>query len=202
MNRAIGGRMSPSLAISILALVIAISGRAGALPGHGVVRKGDIAKGAVTANAIAPGAVRKAALHKGAVSTDKLATGAVTGDKIADKAVAGIDLAPDAVTTDKIAPGAVTGDTLGQLVVHTASIPDPDVSPGPGDNNWTISTAATPTCGSGEKLLGGGVGIISSSNNQIAVTRSEPLFTTGWLGQITSNTGGGAGIEAVVLCLQ
>src|SRR4051794_12588451 len=93
MDRVKRNRMSPSLAISVLALVIAISGRAGALPGHGVVRKGDIAKGAVTASAIAPGAVKIVALHKGAVTTDKLAPAAVTTQKIADKAVAGVDLA-------------------------------------------------------------------------------------------------------------
>jgi hypothetical protein len=62
MKRLVQRRPSPSLLLSIAAVLIALGGQAGALPGKKSVKKGDIAKGAVTSRAIASGAVGARAL--------------------------------------------------------------------------------------------------------------------------------------------
>jgi len=72
-------RRRPTLAtmIALVALVIALSTNADALPGRGTVETNDIQNGAVTTPK----------LHTGAVSTPKLRNGAVTAAKIGDGAV-------------------------------------------------------------------------------------------------------------------
>src|SRR5690349_284086 len=78
MSRFRGGRISPSLVISLLALFVALGGTAWAVSG-----------GRVGANQIKANAVTTKKLKKGAVTTDKLAAGAVTGEKIANGTITG-----------------------------------------------------------------------------------------------------------------
>src|SRR6478672_5633396 len=92
-------RPSPGTVLGALALIVAIAGNTGAFAGttHIVVRKGDIAKGAVTANALAKGAVHAKALAKGAITAKALKPGAVGAAA----------LGSDAVTAAALAPGSV-----------------------------------------------------------------------------------------------
>lgn len=83
--------------VGYVAVFIALSGTAIALPGKKSVKSDDLATGAVRSKAIKAGAVKNA----------KLATGAVTSLKIADANVVSADLANSAVTEGKIADGAV-----------------------------------------------------------------------------------------------
>jgi hypothetical protein len=48
MNRLASKRPSPALVLSVIAVLIALGGQAGALPGKHSVGRGDLAKGAVT----------------------------------------------------------------------------------------------------------------------------------------------------------
>jgi len=180
-------RPTPAFVVSMIALVFSISGFAAALPGKGTVKRDDLAKNAVTARSIAPGAVGSRAL----------AGSAVTSEKIAPKAVTGVLLAPGAVTSDKIAPGAVTGGALGEVVLHSAPIPDPDTTV---DFNWTPAAAVFPKCTGSEQMISGGVGV-DNSNGKAMVYSSKPS-TNAWYGQITSDSGGTAQANAYVLCLK
>jgi hypothetical protein len=84
-------RPSAGVVLGMLALIVAVAGNSGAFAGTKViVRKGQIAKGAVTAKSLAQGAVHPAAISKGAVGVAALRPGSVGSGT----------LAPDAVIVD------------------------------------------------------------------------------------------------------
>jgi hypothetical protein len=186
-------RPSPGLVLGTLALIVALAGNANAFSSTRViVRKGDIAKGAVTAKALAPGAVHAKALAKGAVSAKALKAGAVSAGA----------LAPDAVTNEAIAPGSIYGGALGAVTVHSAPIVDADAVP---FNEWTFSPPVTALCGAGERVLSGGVVFTTEGNREVGVVTSTPFVnggSNGWVGAITSNSGGTAKAEVQALCLK
>jgi hypothetical protein len=187
-------RPSPGTVLGTIALVVAVAGNANAFSaGRVIVRKGDIAKGAVTAKALAPGAVHAKALAKGAVSAKALKKGAVTAAA----------LGPDAVTAPALAPGSVYGGALGAVTVHSAAIADVDSTPHNGE--WTASSTAIAACASGERPLSGGVILTNPGNNQVGIIQSSPVTsadTQGWAGRIASDSGGTAVAEVQVLCLK
>jgi hypothetical protein len=80
-------RPSASLVVSFVALVIAISGTAVALPGKNKVETNDIEKRAVTANKLATGAVATKKLQDQAVTSAKVAPGSLTGENLADDSI-------------------------------------------------------------------------------------------------------------------
>jgi hypothetical protein len=184
---------APGTVLGTLALVVALAGNADALTNHTVVRKGDIAKGAVTANALAKGAVHAKALAKGAVGAKALGKGAVGAAA----------LAPDAVTASAIAPGSVYGGALGPVTIHSASMADVDAAPENG--TWTASESATALCSAGEHLLTGGIVFTNPGNREAGVLESLPFSTSsanGIVGRITSNSGGTAAAEVQAICLK
>jgi hypothetical protein len=199
--------------MGFLALIVALVGTANAGQNHVIVRKGDIAKGAVTANALAKGAVKtralaanavtSKALRNGAVSADDLSAASVTPRAIAVGAVGSSALAPNTVTSSALAPGSVYGGALATVSVHRTPIQDLDEAP---DNaTWTSSSDENATCAPGERLLTGGVDMTNPGNREVAVLESYPFgdeTTSGWIGQITSNSGGNATSEVVAICLK
>jgi hypothetical protein len=194
MKKLSSRRPSPGVVLGTLALIVALAGNANAFGGEKViVRKGEIAKGAVTAKTLAPGAVHAKALAKGAVTAKALKGGAVTAAA----------LGPDAVTSGAIAPGSVYGGALGAVTLHSATIVDADADPHNGE--WTSSSPAAAMCGAGERLLSGGVVVTNPGNNQVAVIASQPFINgaqNGFVGRITSDSGGSAVAEAQALCLK
>jgi hypothetical protein len=187
-------RPSPALVVACLALAVAVVGEASAAPKTTViVRKGQIAKGAVTAKALANGAVHPKAL----------AGGAVTAVAIKAGAVGSAALGPDSVTSGALAPGSVYGGTLGEVTLHSAAIADADTVPHNGE--WTASQPAIAMCGSGERLLSGGVVFTEPANNQVAIITSQAFINggaNGYVGRITSDSGGLAKAEVQALCLK
>lgn len=195
----------PSLGtvLGFTALVVAVVGTANATPSRTIVRKGDIAKGAVTAKALAAGAVHARALAKGAVTATALADGAVTARAIKPGAVTVNALEPNAVTASAIAPGSVYGAALGAVNVHSASIADADTVPHNGD--WTASNTVKAECATGERLLTGGIAFANSGNREVGVLASLPFSnatSAGYVGQITSDSGGTAAAEVQAICLK
>jgi hypothetical protein len=186
-------RPSPAVVLAGLALVVAVVGTASAAPKTTViVRKGEIAKGAVTAKTLADGAVHPKALAGGAVGAAAIKPGAVGSSA----------LAPDSVSAPAIAPGAVGGGTMGEVTLHSAAITDADVD---ALGEWTTSTPVTVLCGSGERVLSGGVVFTSVANREIGIVTSQPFVnggSNGWVGAITTNTGGLAKAEVQALCLK
>jgi hypothetical protein len=187
-------RPSAGLVLGALALIVAVAGNSGAFAGTKViVRKGQIAKGAVTAKTLAHGAVHPAALSRGAVGLAALRPGSV------DSSV----LAPDAVTSGQLAPGSVYGGALGEVTLHSVPIVDADSAADV--SNWTPSPAVTAGCGPGERVLSGGVVITNVGNGRVGIVTSQPLMNgpqTGWVGGITTDTGGVAKGEVQALCLK
>src|SRR5688572_29591022 len=80
-------RPSASLVVSFIALVIAISGTAVALPGKNKVETNDLEKKAVTAKKIASKAVTTKKLKNLAVTSAKLAENSVDGTKVVDNSI-------------------------------------------------------------------------------------------------------------------
>jgi hypothetical protein len=187
-------RPSPGTILGTIALVVAVAGNANAFSSTRViVRRGDIGKGAVTAKTLASGAVHPRALAKGAVTARALKTGAV-GTKA---------LGADAVTSAALAPGSVYGGALGVVTVHSAVIADADLVPS--NIEWTTSAPSTALCGSGERLLSGGVVVTNPGNHEVGIITSQPFINgaeNGWVGRITSNSGGTVVAEVQALCLK
>jgi hypothetical protein len=90
--------------LGLAALIVSLSSGADAEARHVLVRRGDIAPGAVTAKSLARGAVHAKALAKSAVHTKALAKEAVRARALAKGVVGASAIAPDAVTAAAIAP--------------------------------------------------------------------------------------------------
>jgi hypothetical protein len=206
-------RPAPGTVLGLLALIVALVGTANAGSTHVIVRKGDIAKGAVTASALAKGAVHAKALSKGAVTAKALKQGAVGAEAIAADsvgaaairkgAVTANALGANAVTSTALAPGSVYGGALGPVSVHTAPIADLDVPPE--ISTWTTSNSETASCATGERLLTGGVIFTNPGNRRVGIVRSLPFSSgeaSGVSGQITSDSGGTATAEVQAICLK
>lgn len=202
-----------ALIVAIAALVVALIGVAGAASTRVIVRKGDIAPGAVTPKALAKGAVHARAIAAEAVhgraiaaetiqSTD-LASGSVNRRALKKEAVTTVALAPDAVTATQLAPGSVYGGALGTETLVTKPIADLDaVAANP---EWTGSNAETALCGEGEKLLGTGFAFTNPGNREVGWLQALPIVSgqaQGVTGRITSNSGGTATAEVAAVCLK
>jgi hypothetical protein len=88
------------------------------------------------------------------------------------------------------------------VTVHGTPIADHDAVPS--NPEWTLSETAVASCGAGERVLSGGVVFTNPGNREVGIASSVPFNgqTTGWVGQITSNSGGTAAAEVQVLCLK
>lgn len=210
-------RPSLGTVLGFTALVVAIGGTAHAATSHPtktiIVRKGEIAKGAVTAKALAPGAVRAVAIARGAVHRKALAesavgpaalaTGSVQTRALAAGAVGSGQIAPDAVTAGAIAPGSVYGGALGAVTVHSAPMADLDAVAENG--TWTASDTASALCATGERLMTGGVVFTNPGNREVGILESLPFSngtSNGMAARITSNSGGLAAAEVQAICLK
>jgi hypothetical protein len=181
MKRPVSNRPSSSLVLSMITLFVALTTTAGALPGRHLIKKGDIAKGAVTRRALAHGAVKARAIRKKAVTSSRIAN--------------------DAVVERTLAPFSVGAFALGDTTTVSAPIPDNDVLPAPGNTEWTTSPTVVAVCPSDSTLLGGGVSITDgSTSHQAAVQTSAPNGDR-WQGAITTNTGGTAPGSIYAICL-
>jgi hypothetical protein len=207
-------RPSPGVVLGALALIVAVVGQASAASTTKViVRKGEIASGAVSAKALAKGAVHPRAIAKGAVTgaaikpgsigAGALKPGAVGASTLAGGAVGPGAIAPDAVGSGALAPGSVYGGSLAEETVHSTPIVDVDADPS--NIEWTASNSTAAFCGNGERLLSGGVVFTNTGNREVGIVVSQPFVngpSSGWVGEITTNSGGAAKAEVQALCLK
>ena len=212
-----------AMVFSFVALVVVLTGIADAARPVYVVKKGDIAPGAVTAKTLAPGAVHPKALAKGAVTSPKIAAGAVDTSTLAKGAVDTSNLAKGAVTAPALGHGAITppaldedsvtatalapksvyGAALGEESVHTATIKDLDaVASNP---EWTASDTAAALCGAGERLMQTGFNFTSLGNREVSFLEALPVINAsanGFVGAFSSNSGGSAEAQITAYCLK
>jgi hypothetical protein len=106
-------RPSPALVISFIALLVAISGTASALPGRNQVKKDDIAANAVRSSDIKAKNVRSSDIAPGAVGGSDLAAGSVGSNQIANGSIGNGDLAP-AVANELLPSGSRVTMSAGQ----------------------------------------------------------------------------------------
>ena len=111
-----------SNAIAYIALFVALSGTAIALPGKNKVKKNDIARGAVVGKAIAADAVKKAKIRDAAVIASKLGQGAVTTPALFDDAVTAPKLATDSVTRNTIVQGSINGGKIANGAIDSSKV--------------------------------------------------------------------------------
>jgi hypothetical protein len=107
-----GRRPSPAMGVAFLALILAVSGTAVALPGRNLITSDDIKRGAVKNPDIGRGAVSTSKLRNGAVSTSKLRNGAVSTAKLGNNAVTGAKINESSLGP---VPSATTANTAGSL---------------------------------------------------------------------------------------
>jgi hypothetical protein len=184
MRRLKSYRPTAPVAINLIALFIVLGGHAIALPGKHVVKKNDIAAGAVTARNLAPGIVTTAKLGRHAVTDAALHNKAVTGRTIR--------------------PGSVRGFTLTGTFQPVANVPDADPAGPMGyDGFWTTS-GATATCPQGASLLTGGIRIQDSASHRDFVQSAYPSSSNDstWVGQISTDTGGASPGQLYAHCLR
>ena len=189
--------------LGLAALVVSLSSSADASPSGQLVRRGDIAPGAVTAKALAKGAVKAKAIAKNAVTAKALAKGAVEKRALADGAVVARVLAANAVTSAAIAPGSVYGGALRELTIHETPIKDLDeVASNP---QWTASNTEVAMCGAGERILSAAFGFSNPGNREVTWLQARPFTSPtgdGASGRIASNSGGTAEAQIVAFCLK
>jgi hypothetical protein len=125
-------RPSPAMGVAFLALVLAVSGTAVALPGKnlitsddikkGAVKNPDIARGAVSSTKLRNGAATNAKLGNGAVSTAKLRNDAVTGEKVNEATLGQVPSAASATnanTVGGLGPNAVVRSAFAEHGIDT-----------------------------------------------------------------------------------
>jgi hypothetical protein len=83
---------SPGLIVAVIALVVATTGAAIALPGKNSVKSNDIAKNAVKSKQIKKGQVKASDIATGAVGAQKLAADSVDGSKVANESLGADDI--------------------------------------------------------------------------------------------------------------
>lgn len=96
-------RPSPSMLVAVIALVMAMSGAAVALPGKGKVKSNDIAKGVVKSKHIAKNAVRSKQVLGKSLKGNDLRDQTIKSKQIADDAVTGQQVATDSLDDSDIA---------------------------------------------------------------------------------------------------
>lgn len=134
-------RPSPAMAISCVALFLALVGTAFAAPKFAVrsaqivdatIRTVDLRDNAVSSPKIADATVTAADLGTDSVASDEIAENAVKSDEIAENAVASPEVAPDSLTTgdlsaasvasSEVADQSLTQDDLGANSVGSSEI--------------------------------------------------------------------------------
>lgn len=204
VEKVMSRRPSLGAVMGFLALVVALGGVATAEPNRTVIKRGDIAPGAVTAKTLAKGAVKAKAIARGAVNSRKLADGAVNRRVLAKEAVTARSLAPSAVTSAAIAPGSVYGAALGQISIKATPITDIDeVAANP---EWTAGNSEVALCAPGEALLGTGFLFTNPGNRQVTWLEATPFLSpstgSGVKGRFASNSGGSATGQIMAICLK
>ena len=142
-------QMSPALAISLLALFVALGGGAYAAIGANTVGTAQLKNNAVKEAKIYKYSVTNTKLGTGAVTTSKIRNGQVTRPDIKAGAIGPEKIAIDAVTTEKLPNGAVTANKLasgiGWVVAYAEVNSDGTIAPAnsSGIQNSDIGTYGT-----------------------------------------------------------
>jgi hypothetical protein len=100
--------------VGYVAVFLALTGTAAALPGTNSVDSGDIINGQVKTGDVAVQAVTRGRLAPDSVTGGKVADGSVSGVDVADGSLGSADVADQSLTGDDIGPNALTGTEINE----------------------------------------------------------------------------------------
>jgi hypothetical protein len=199
-------RPSPALAISVVALFLALAGSAFAAPKFLVrsaqivdstVRTVDLRDNAVTSPKIADATVTADDLATDSVNTDEIAKDAVKADEIAANAVASSEVADQSLTQDDLGPDSVGSSELQAGAVRASELgPIIQVSNSTGIAANSAGSVSV-QCPAGTTVISGGA---QPANFGVEMTSS--LRTgNGWLYQAKNNNGAASTLTVFAYCL-
>jgi hypothetical protein len=199
-------RPSPAMAISCVALFLALVGTAFAAP-----------KFAVRSAQIVDGTVRTIDLRDNAVKSGKVADASLTADDLGPDSVGTEEIAKNAVASPEVAPDSLTAGDLAAASVGSSEVTDQSLTAadlGPSSVNsselGTVTVRSNSTgianganngvsvdCLAGEQLLSGGA---QPGHFGVEMTSSRPVGN-GWLYQAKNNSGSNSTITVYAVCL-
>jgi hypothetical protein len=123
LRRLIGHHSSPASAIALLALFVALSGVAVALPGKNGIDKNDPKRGSIGTRAIANNSIRTADIRTGAVRASDIGDGSVTGDDVSEGTLGKVPRATsaDSAARAATATSAETAKTAGSAATAASA---------------------------------------------------------------------------------
>lgn len=156
-------RLTPSLVISVIALIVALGGvgyAAVKIPKNSVGTK-QLKKKAVSTAKLKKGAVTTARLKKNAVSTGKIKKNAVNSARLKDWAVTDAKLKPDSVNSSKVADASLLrGDFAQGQINGDAWIGQRDTTTLLDLTGTAQDVAVTPVLPAGSYVLAGRANIL------------------------------------------
>ena len=161
-------RQSPALVVSLIALIVALSGTATAA--SGLISSKQLKKNAVTSKKIKNGEVTGKDLGPNSVDTTKVTDGSLATGDLADLSVTTGKLANDAVTTAKIANNAVTTAKIADNAVTTAKIANDAVNADKIAANAVGDSEIAPNAVNSEELANNSVDTGSVSDGSLLAT--------------------------------
>jgi hypothetical protein len=162
------GRHLRGNVVGYVALFVALTGTAVAIPGHDNVKSKNLATGAVKSKAIAKGAVKSSKLQNGAVNNQAVASGAISSTKLAAGAVVTNTLGNSAVTSEKLADNAVTRQKIVQGSINGGKLANGSVDSAKVNNGSLLA----------EDFAAGQLsdGFVNPPSGQFTVQRAGRLF--------------------------
>jgi hypothetical protein len=190
-------KIQPGSAIAMVALFVALSGTAVALPGSNTVNSGDIRNNAVRSADLRNNDVRTQDIRNGTVGGADIATGAVGGADIATGAVGARALANGSVDASKLAPGTIPPRGIQSIRFVQGDLVG---VPGSGTNGGRADAFAQ--CGAGEQLVGGGFAQPGNVNQQAVVLNNGPdaNLSTRWFVRVKNFDPAGVVLQAYAYC--
>jgi hypothetical protein len=209
-------RPSPAMAISCVALFLALVGTAFAAPKF-AVRSAQIVDATIRTVDLRDEAVKSAKVANGTLTADDLGIDSVNSDEIAENAVASSEVAPDSLTAGDLGAASVTSSEVADQSLNSNDLGSDSVGSSElqagavraselgtiiqVSNSAGIAAGAnggvTATCPAGTTVISGGA---QPANFGVEMT-SSLRSGNGWLYQAKNNTANPSTLTAFAYCL-